>query len=115
MQPISGYPQIQAELEQAESARAAGNEGMARVCARRAVGIAVGEYNMRNGLSYSSSSAYDRLRFLSQSDAVSRDIREMAEHFLVRVAPDHSLPVEVDLIADARWLIDKLLEPPQEN
>ncbi|MGW8249329.1 MAG: hypothetical protein ACWGO1_01715 [Anaerolineales bacterium] len=111
MQPISGYPQIQAELEMAENARARGNEGMARVCARRAAGMAAGEYISQRGLPFLATSAYDRLKFLSGSDAVPRDIRHVAAHFLLRVTPDHSLPVETDLIADARWLIDRLLEP----
>ena len=36
--------EIQAELEKAQQARARGNEGQARVCARRAAGIAAREY-----------------------------------------------------------------------
>ena len=35
---------IEAEFEKAEQARRRGNEGQARVCARRAAGIAIREY-----------------------------------------------------------------------
>lgn len=113
MESFPGYTQIQEELVQAESARAGGNEGMARVCARRAAGIAAGEYISRRGLNYSATSAYDRLKFLSGSDAVPDDIRQVAERFLVRVMPDHTLPIETDLVAEAHWLVDKLLESPE--
>ena len=62
---------FQSELHQAEMARALGNEGKARVCARRAAGI--------------------------------------AGHFLERVETNFTLPSDVDLIQDARWLAQKLL------
>ena len=35
---------LQKEFERAQIARASGNEGQARVCARRAAGIAIREY-----------------------------------------------------------------------
>ena len=37
------------EFERAASARRKGNEGQARVCARRAAGIAIREYLIRRG------------------------------------------------------------------
>ena len=113
MESFPGYTQIQEELVQAESARAGGNEGMARVCARRAAGIAAGEYIRRRGLNYSVTSAYDRLNFLAGSDSVPDDIRQVTGRFLVRVMPDHTLPIETDLVAEARWLVDKLLASPE--
>lgn len=109
MSNFQPYALIQAELGKAESARSAGNEGMARVCARRAAGIAAGEYINRNGYPFSGSSAYDRLRYLCETPGISSDIKNIAEHFLVRVTPDHTLPIEVDLIFEARWLAQRLL------
>ena len=110
MEKIQKYPLIQAEMERAEKARAEANEGMARVCARRAAGLAAGEYITRCGLPHQGSSAYDRLTFLSQNTAVPFEIRQISGHFLVRVTPDHTLPLDADLLQDARWLIEKLLE-----
>ena len=49
------------EIEHAISARKNGNEGMARVCARRAAGIIIGEYLNRLGYSNLTHSAYARL------------------------------------------------------
>lgn len=106
-QSIQG--RITQELEKADRSRAEGNEGKARVCARRAVGIAIGEYFKSNGYPDSDRSVYNRLRELSELPTVSKQIHEIASHFLLRVTPEHDLPVEVDLIAEARWLITELL------
>jgi hypothetical protein len=97
------------ELRQAEAARAAGNEGMARVCARRAAGIAAGEYLRRHGLSLSNPSAYARLKFLTQLPQTPPVVQEVINHFLLRINPDRSLPIQADLIAEARWLANELL------
>lgn len=100
------------EIRQAESAREAGNEGMARVCARRAAGIAAGEYLRRHGLSLSNPSAYTRLKFLLQVPQTSQAVQEVVNHFIMRINPDKSLPVPADLIAEARWLANELLAWP---
>lgn len=110
MEKVQGFPQIQAELERAEKARAEANEGMARVCARRAAGLAAEEYITKKRLPFLGASAYERLNFLSQYHSVPAEIRQIAGNLLVRVSPDHTLPLESDLLQDARWLIEKLLE-----
>lgn len=102
--------QIQAELDHAISARAEGNEGKARVCARRAAGIAAGEYLNNNGFPDPGQSAYDQLKYLCEIDQIPDEIRQIASHFLIRVTPDHTLPLDIDLISEARWLIEKLLD-----
>ena len=104
------YAQIQAELDHALRARAEGNEGKARVCARRAAGIAVGEYLKNNGVPDPGQSAYDRLKYLCEIDHIPNEISQVASHFLIRVTPDHTLPPDIDLISEARWLIEKLLD-----
>ena len=97
------------EIAQAESARSAGNEGMARVCARRAAGIVIGEYIRRLGIPDPGPSAYDRLRYLSGISEQTPEIHIIVNHFLVNITPDRNLPVDADLIAEARWLDNKLL------
>jgi hypothetical protein len=101
---------FQQELERAESARAANNEGMARVCARRAAGLVVNAYLRRRGLPASERSAYDSLRDLAALPDLQQDVRQIAEHFLLRITPEHTLPVEADLVAEARWLAAQLLD-----
>ena len=100
------------ELRQAEAAREAGNEGMARVCARRAAGIAAGEYLRRHGLALTEPSAYARLKFLTQLPQTPQVVQEVVNHFLLRINPDKSLPIQADLIAEARWLANELLTWP---
>lgn len=102
--------QFQVELNQAWNARAEGNEGKARVCARRAAGIIIGEFFRRQGKIQPGPSAYERLKFLRQQPGISREIREVAGHFLVRITPEYELPIEADLIAEAIWLRSELLE-----
>ncbi len=105
---------FETELNRAETARAANNEGMARVCARRAAGMVANAYLLRRGLPSSpGSSAYDSLRYLVTLPALPDGVQSIAGHFLLRITPDHTLPVQADLIAEARWLARQLLDSDQ--
>ncbi len=97
------------ELSQAEAAREKGNEGMARVCARRAAGIAAGEYFRRKSVVQAGASAFDRLRQLHELPGMSEEVKTATGYFLQRVTFDHNLPVDVDLISEARLLAEQLL------
>jgi hypothetical protein len=103
---------IAEELTGGEAARQAGLEGRARVCARRAAGAAVREYLELRGIAAPGPSAYDLLAFLQGLAGTSPEIREVAGHLLTRVDESFSLPVEVDLLAEARWLAQALEESP---
>jgi hypothetical protein len=98
------------ELRAGWKARQAGNEGRARVCARRAAGSVIQEYLRRRGIEMPRFSAYDYLRYLSSLPEISDRVREITDRFLVRVSPDHTLPVDVDLLRDAEQLVFHLLE-----
>jgi hypothetical protein len=98
------------EIRQAEKAWAAGNEGMARVCARRAAGIVAGEYLNRQGINLSTPSAHDRLRYLKDLAEVSPQAKQAAAILLTRVTPEFELPIEADLIAEACGLRRELLQ-----
>lgn len=103
--------EFQKEIERAEAAREAGNEGMARVCARRAAGVVVGEYFQQKGIVLGKMGVYDRLRVLINQTNTPPEIRRIAEHFVLHVTPQRTLPVEADLIAEARWLLTALIRP----
>ncbi len=100
---------FQHELRNAELARARGNEGQARVCARRAAGIAAAEYHARRGLHASTGSALDLLRDLLTDDSVPAAALPAVESLVMQVNSDFQLPPGVDLIAEARRLPDLLL------
>ena len=101
---------IQAELEKARQARQRGNEGQARVCARRAAGIAVREYLSRRGVRPPSTSAYDLLNLIRDDPHLSPGLKRIAEHLTLRVTEEFKLPVDVDLIAEAGIFYDELLK-----
>jgi len=117
MNQFPGYDQYQLELQMARSARAAGNEGKARVCARRAAGIVAGEYLKQRGFPVSDPSAYTRLKYLHSLPDISEEIRQVTAHFLLRVNEDQYLPLPVDLVAEASWLEKQLLfhKPPYDS
>jgi len=104
--------QIKAEFEKAEEARARGNEGQARVCARRAAGIAIREYLQRQGTRPPSVSAYDLLNMVKEHPDLSPDLRQIADHLTLRVTEEFKLPVNADLVAEARIFCEELLKRP---
>ncbi len=100
--------QIQQELEHAEQARQRGNEGQARVCARRAAGMAARDYLNRHGQAVRTPSAYDLLRLLVDDPGIPPDIHQAAAYLTLRVDEEFKLPAGVDLILEARNLCEKL-------
>jgi len=95
---------IKVELEKAEQSRLRGNEGRARVCARRAAGLAARQYIFRSGQIVRTSSAYDLLQQLTEDTELPQDIRQAAAYLTLRVDEHFKLPVEVDLILEATKL-----------
>jgi hypothetical protein len=102
--------QIQAEFEKAAQARERENEGQARVCARRAAGIAIREYLSRGGIRPPSASAYDLLNLIKEDPLLPAELKLIAGHLTVRVTEEFKLPVDVDLVAEAKEFCDKLLK-----
>ena len=100
---------IQIEFDRAETARVQGNEGQARVCARRAAGIAIREYYTRRGQSVRTSSAYDLLNLLTEEPRLSPDLKQAATYLTLRVTDEFKLPIDVNLLDEARKLCDGLL------
>jgi hypothetical protein len=97
------------ELSQATAARKNGKEGLARVCARRAAGVIIGEYLQRQEIPSPGPSAYDRLHLLFDLAGISSRAREISENLVRRVNADFTLPVEADLIEETRSLAKELL------
>jgi hypothetical protein len=100
---------IQLEFERAQQARINKNEGQARVCARRAAGMAIREYLTRNGTRVPSMSAYDLLNLIKEDALLPSDLKLAADHLTLRVTEEFELPIQADLIAEARLLCDWLL------
>lgn len=96
-------------MQQAGQARADGLEGRARVCARRAAAAAIQEYYRRQapGGCVPRRSALEWIEAL-KDDPAAAHLRETLELFLIRVRPDFQLPVEADLLAEIRGLVNHL-------
>ena len=99
---------IEAELEKAELARQAGNEGKARVCARRAAGSAARAFLTRHAVHLSDASAFAALQALAEFSGLAPDLRIAALHLTMRLTEAFTLLVDADLISDARKLIGGL-------
>jgi hypothetical protein len=102
-----------AELLKAEQARLLGNEGQARVCARRAAGIAAREYLVLQGTPPDGGSAMVLLQQLGRDRRMPEDLRASIHHLSRQVNRDFKLPPGIDLISEARRLCSGLLGPPQ--
>jgi hypothetical protein len=108
--------EIRAELELAYAARAAGNEGRARVCARRAAGLAARDYLNLHGKMLDdpgqnrlrSASAYQSLQALAGLAGMAPELKKAAEYLTTRVSLEFQLPTGIDLIDEAQKLIGGL-------
>jgi hypothetical protein len=100
---------LEKELQMATEARARGNEGQARVCARRAAGAAVREYFMRRGITVHVPSAFDLLQALQGLPDIPEEARRAVGYLTLRVNEEFKLPVAVDLVEEARILCKSLL------
>jgi len=105
----SWQDQYDIEIKNAKSARAMGNEGRARVCARRAAGLVIGEYLRSKDYTLPAASAYDRLRLLNSLPDLPDEVYQVTGHLLERVNSNYQLPADADLIKDAEWLRTTLL------
>lgn len=95
------------------AARQQGNEGQARVCARRAAGAAIRAYLDMKGYFAPPSSAYELCRLLLDCPDVQSEARTIAARLLLRVNEEHNLPPGVDLIEDAFRLTNLLGVDPE--
>ncbi|HLC04947.1 MAG TPA: hypothetical protein VJK02_18080 [Anaerolineales bacterium] len=102
--------QVEAEMGAARLARAQGNEGRARVCARRAAGHAIRAYREAIGGKDRAHSAYGLLRWIASLPEIEEPLRACAERLAARVTPEHVLPHPQDPLGDATLLIEGLIE-----
>ena len=101
---------VERELTRAKAARTKGNEGRARVCARRAAGWAVEAYLQQRGLRLPTPSVLDQMRYLLTLSGIKPRQIEILQHLLTvkrksDLGADSFFPLDVDLIAEAQELI----------
>lgn len=100
-------PQIQRELATAEAALQAGNHGKARVCARRAVGLATEAWLEQHDRPWLGD-AMEYLRRIQNDASFPASVREAAERLTTSVPKQHEAPFTADPIGDANLIIAHL-------
>jgi len=100
---------LRREIEDANRARVEGNEGRARVCARRAAGWAVSFMRSLTEEREIESNAYDMLQWLAQQADTPQAVRSAATRLTARVSLDHTLPFPEDPLEDAGMIVEALL------
>ena len=99
----------QNELQKAYEARAKGNEGMARVLARRAAGLAVRYHLLVKNKVVPVMSLNAILHDESIRNLLPHETHAALERLCTRVNPQYQLPFEEDLLVDSQMIIDTLL------
>lgn len=102
--------EIEREFEKARQARQNGNEGQARVCARRAAGIAIRDFLTRRGIRPPALGAYELLNSIKEHPLLPPDLKLAADHLTLRVTEEFKLPVQADLITESETLCAWLLK-----
>lgn len=96
-----------------EAARARGNEGMARVCARRAAGWAAEAYLATRGINLHTTSVLEQMREMLRQENLSPRAQAIIANLLTPkkkddLESDSYFPLDVDLVAEAREFIQLL-------
>jgi hypothetical protein len=99
---------IEQELAAADAAQHDGNDGKARVCARRAVARATEAWLARLPLPRWHGDAMAHLQQIQQDTSFPLPIRQAAERLRTSVTREHAVPFTTDPIADARLIITYL-------
>jgi hypothetical protein len=107
--PEDARQQIESEFEHARLALKSGNDGRARVCARRAAGIAIGVWLSRRDETGWPVDAINRLRFAREHSSLPDDVRGAAGRLTARVTPDFTSPFDADPVEDALILVRHFL------
>ncbi len=109
----SGFEHLVEELRRefgdAHQSRARGNEGRARVCARRAAGWAIGWYAESQALAERHTNALEHLRWFVHYPGAKEELRAAAERLTMKVNPEGKLSHDEDPLEDARLIIRDLL------
>jgi len=96
------------ELEKAHQARQKGNEGMARVLARRAAGLAIREYFSINSFNQRGLSLNALIKDEEVRNSLPASTYKALDRLTTRIGMDFQFPADFDLLLDAQ-LVMKLL------
>jgi hypothetical protein len=102
---------IRIEFSIAGRSRSAGNDGMVRVCARRAAGVALTYWLQDKERGPRANDAMSQLRALEGDLSIPEGVREAAKRLTARVTEHFEAPHASDPLEDCRVIIDYVLPP----
>ena len=105
---MSWQDSIEQELTKAFEGIQSGNDGLARVCARRAVALAAQHWAKHHHLPSWHGDAMHQLRQIEGETTFPLPVREAAQRLLTKVTEQAQLPMTTDPITDARIILDHL-------
>ena len=100
---------IEKEFSTAEQARKIGNEGMVRVCARRAAGTAITFWLRSRQHRSWGVDAMGQLRSLQSDETLPPTVRDAAGRLTARITKQFTSAFPTDPLQDSRIIIDYLL------
>ena len=106
---------IEHELAAGEAAWKDANEGKARVCARRAVALAIDAWRARLAVPAWRGDTMEYLRRLQQDLSLPGPVRQAAERLSTTVTRRHDAPFTTDPIGDARVIVAYLVAHTPER
>ena len=102
--------QIHREFDIAAGAQKGGNEGMVRVCARRAAGAAIGFWLSSHPEKNWGTDAMNRLRSLQLDQTIPASVVDAAVRLTAKITEQFRSPFPTDPITDSRIIIDYFME-----
>jgi HEPN domain-containing protein len=102
--------QIEKELASARAALRGGNQGKARVSARRAAGLAIELFLQEPPPRTWGLDAMARLRQAAEEPSFPADVREAATRLTTKISDRFTYPFTTDPVADAAIIVDFLLK-----
>ncbi|HHZ83163.1 MAG TPA: hypothetical protein EYN18_03745 [Nitrospirales bacterium] len=101
---------VDQELARGDAAFTAGNEGMARVCARRAIGLLIdGLWTPASHAAPWPRDTLHKLRRIHEDEAFPIEVRQAAQRLTTKVTQQDTMPFPTDPLADARLVIRHLM------
>jgi hypothetical protein len=99
---------IEQEFAVAREALNVGNDGKARVCARRAVGQAITWLLSKHPRDGWSADAMSQLKKLQDDVSFPKEVRDAAVRLTTKISERFTYPFSTDPLADAKIIIDHI-------
>jgi len=102
--------QIEKEFATAAHARSIGNDGMVRVCARRAAGAAISFWLESHPHTAWGVDAMNQLRAVQVEETMPEDVREAARHLTTRITEHFTSAFSRDPLEESKSIIKHFLK-----